>query len=168
MSYDIKVVEGDITEMGVDVIVNAANNELKMNAGVAGAISQKGGPSIQQQCDQIGPIPIGEAAITGAGKLKARFVIHAASMALGGKTTEENLRRSVKNSLKRADEHSLNTVAFPAIGAGIAGFPMNRCARIMIEEVKSHLDSDTSVRDITFVLFGREAFETFKKALGSI
>jgi len=165
MGGKIRAIEGDITEMKVDAIVNAANNDLKLGAGVAGAIRKKGGPSIQAECDRIGHIPLGEAAITGAGNLKARYVIHAASMRLGGQTTEENLRKSVQNSLKRADERSLATIAFPAIGAGIAGFPMDRCAEDMIEEVRKHLDSDTSVTEVTFVLFGKEAFETFKNAL---
>lgn len=165
MSGTIRVIEGDLTEMKVDAIVNAANSDLKLGAGVAGAIKKKGGPNIQAECDRIGRIPLGEAAITGGGNLRARYVIHAASMAVGGQTTEENLRKSVRNSLKRADERSLATIAFPAIGAGIAGFPMDRCASVMIEEVKNHLDSDTSVREVTFVLFGKDAYETFKNAL---
>ncbi len=166
MSEKIKVMEGDITAMETDAIVNAANTDLKLGAGVAGAIRKKGGSSIQEECDKIGHIELGEAAITGAGELKTKYVIHAAGMHLGGKTTEESLRNCVKNSLKRADEKGLKTIAFPAIGAGVAGFPMDEAARIMIEEVKNHLSGDTSVEEVTFVLFGTEAYETFKTRLG--
>lgn len=157
----IRIIEGDITEMETDAIVNAANNNLTLGAGVAGAIRKKGGPSIQEECNLIGPISLGEAAITGAGNLKARYVIHAASMAPGEKTTEDNLRNSVVNSLKRADERLVASVAFPAIGTGIAGFPLEDCARVMIKEAMDHLKTDTSVREIDFVLFGNEAYRTF-------
>src|ERR1700689_269137 len=116
--------QGDITQARFDAIVNAANNDLILGGGVAGAIRAKGGPSIQQECDKLGPIPMGEAAITGAGKLKARYVIHAASMRLGGSTSEAALRDLTRNSLKRAIEQGLKSVAFPAIGTGIAGFPI--------------------------------------------
>ena len=118
----IHIIQGDLTEQVVDAIVNAANNDLQLGGGVAGAIRRKGGLSIQEECDQIGTIPIGEAAITGAGTLKARYVIHAASMSLGRLTTEENLRLSTRSSLLRASEKGLRTIAFPAIGTGIAGF----------------------------------------------
>ena len=124
----IELRQGDLTEADVDAIVNAANNELMLGGGVAGAIRVKGGPSIQQECDRIGTIALGEAAITGAGRLRARHVIHAASMRLGESTSEENLRAATRNSLKRANENSLRTIAFPAIGTGIAGFP-NRAMR---------------------------------------
>lgn len=165
MAGAIKVIKGDITEMAVDAIVNAANNELKMGAGVAGAIRKKGGQSIQDECDKKAPIPIGEAVITGAGNLKAKHVIHAAVMEIGGKATEESIRKCVENSLKRADEHSLTSVAFPAFGAGIGGFPVERTAQIMIEEVKKHFKTDTTVNEVTFVLFDDTAFQAFKNAL---
>ncbi|HZC45841.1 MAG TPA: macro domain-containing protein, partial [Candidatus Acidoferrum sp.] len=107
--------QGDLTDADVDAIVNAANNDLMLGGGVAGAIRVKGGPTIQQECDRVGPIALGEAAITGAGKLRARHVIHAASMRLGESTAEANLRAATRNSLMRADENSLKTIAFPAI-----------------------------------------------------
>src|SRR5262249_37067005 len=115
--------QGDLTEADTDAIVNAANNDLQLGGGVAGAIRRKGGPSIQDECDRIGTILLGEAAITGGGRLKARHVIHAASMALGHPTTEDNLRASTSNSLLRASENGLKSIAFPAVGTGIAGFP---------------------------------------------
>ncbi|MBI4464537.1 MAG: macro domain-containing protein, partial [Acidobacteria bacterium] len=118
----IEIIQGDITEADVEAIVNAANNDLQLGGGVAGAIRRKGGPSIQQACDRIGPVAIGEAAITGGGQLKARYVIHAASMELGGRTTPESLEASTRHSLLRAEEKKIKSLAFPAIGTGIAGF----------------------------------------------
>jgi len=132
---------------------------------VAGAIRRKGGPAIQEQCDRIGPIRVGEAAATTGGRLKARHVIHAASMRLGGTTSEQNLRDSTRNSLRRATELEIESIAFPAIGTGIAGFPMDRCAQVMLEEVRTHLDGATSLKRVEFVLFDRPALETFEKAL---
>ncbi len=158
----IEVMEGDLTEMDVDAVVNAANNDLKLGAGVAGAIRKKGGPSIQEECDRIGSISVGGAAITGGGNLKAKRVIHAASMSLGGKTSEENLRSSVKESLRLAHENGLESIAFPAIGTGVAGFPMDRCARVMMEEVKEHLAAGSSLEKVYFVLFGKDAYKAFK------
>src|SRR5579884_2981427 len=109
----IQLVQGDITEMDVDAIVNAANNDLVLGAGVAGAIRRKGGDQIQRECDQIGTIPVGTAAITTGGRLKARWVIHAASMELGGATTAETLRGSTLHSLHLAQKKGLKTIAFP-------------------------------------------------------
>ncbi len=159
---------GDLTEADVDALVNAANNDLKLGAGVAGAIRRKGGPDIQRECDRIGPIALGEAAITTGGQLKARHVIHAASMQLGGRTSEDNLRVSTRNSLARAREHGLKSIAFPAIGTGIAGFPMNRCAEVMLDEVRIHLRGPTSLERVEFVLFDRDALEAFERAFAAM
>lgn len=164
----VVITQGDITECATDAIVNAANNDLMLGAGVAGAIRSKGGPEIQRECDKIGPVELGEAAITTGGKLKARFVIHAASMRLGGRTTEENLRASTCNSLKRAAERHLHSLAFPAVGTGIAGFPLDRCAQVMLEEVREHLGGTTSVERVEFVLFDRAAYETFTRVFDSM
>ena len=158
----IHLSEGDITKAVVDAIVNAANNDLQMGGGVAGAIRRAGGPAIPEECDRIGPIPLGEAAITTGGNLKAKYVIHAASMRLGEKTTEENLAASTKNSLVRSEEKGLKSIAFPAIGTGIAGFPMDRCAQVMLRTVLDHLKGKTSLEAVHFVLFGKEAYEAFK------
>lgn len=168
MKEKIELREGDITKMDVEAVVNAANNDLLLGAGVAGAIRKAGGPSIQEECNKIGRIPIGEAAITGAGAMKARHVIHAASMELGGMTTAESLRASTKNSLLRADEKGLKTVAFPAIGTGIAGFPLDECARIMLDVVAEHLRGKTSIEKVYFVLFGQEAFQAFRRQYDSM
>jgi len=159
----ITIVRGDLTEQNVDAVVNAANNGLQMGGGVAGALSRKGGPAVQEDCNRVGPIPLGEAAVTTAGDLPARYIIHAASMVLGQKTREENLRASTRNSLLRAKEKGLATIAFPAVGAGIAGFPMRRCAEVMLEETVKHLAGETSLEEVRFVLFGDAACETFRE-----
>ena len=160
--------QGDLTEAGVDAIVNAANNDLQLGGGVAGAIRRKGGPAIQQECDRIGTVPIGEAALTGAGNLKAKYVVHAASMRLGGRTTADSLRASTRNSLLRAKEKGIATIAFPAVGTGIAGFPLRSCAEIMLGEAVSHLQGETSVRQIRFVLFDEAAIREFKEVWAEI
>src|SRR5271156_119989 len=159
----IRLSQGDLTE--ADAIVNAANNDLILGGGVAGAIRLKGGPAIQEECTRIGAIALGEAAITGAGRLRARHVIHAASMRLGESTSESNLRAATRNSLMRARENSLRSIAFPAIGTGIAGFPIERCARVMREEVRAHLCGPTTLELIAFVLFDRRSLEVFERAL---
>jgi len=160
--------QGDLTDSDADAIVNAANNDLMLGGGVAGAIRGKGGPSIQAECDRIGPIPIGEAAVTGAGNLRARHVIHAASMRLGEATTEENLFASTRNSLARARELKLKSIAFPAIGTGIAGFPLKRCAEVMLAEVREHLRGATSLERVEFVLFDRAAEKIFEDTLAAL
>jgi O-acetyl-ADP-ribose deacetylase (regulator of RNase III) len=160
--------QGDLTEASTDAIVNAANNDLQLGAGVAGAIRRKGGPSIQEECDRIGPVPLGEAAITGAGHLRAKYVIHAASMRLGGRTTEENLRASTRNSLLRAKEKGLRSVAFPAVGTGIAGFALDQCAQVMLNEVAAHLGGPTSVERVEFVLFDDAALQVFRSVLAGM
>ena len=160
----ILIQQGDLTDMDVDAIVNAANNDLILGAGVAGAIRRKGGEEIQRECDAIGSIPVGYAAITGGGKLKARFVIHAASMELGGVTTAESLRGSTVHALRIASERQLKTIAFPALGTGIARFPVKECAAIMLREAAQHLQTETSIGKIYFVLFDEEACGIFERA----
>jgi O-acetyl-ADP-ribose deacetylase (regulator of RNase III) len=160
----IVIQQGDITEMDVDAIVNAANNDLVLGAGVAGAILRKGGASIQEECDEIGSIPVGYAAITGAGRLKARYVIHAASMGLGDlPATSKTLRTSTAHSLRLATERGLKTIAFPAVGTGVSGFPMDECAQIMLAEAAQHLKGETSLETIYFVLFDDRARDIFQR-----
>jgi O-acetyl-ADP-ribose deacetylase (regulator of RNase III) len=164
LSEKIVIQQGDLTGMDTDAIVNAANNDLVLGAGVAGAIRRKGGEAIQRECDAIGSVPVGYAAITTGGKLKARFVIHAASMQLGGKTNAETLRRSTAHSLRIANERGLKSIAFPAVGTGIAGFPLKDCAEIMLREAARHLRSETSLETIYFVLFDEVAEGVFARA----
>jgi O-acetyl-ADP-ribose deacetylase (regulator of RNase III) len=158
----IEFLVGDLTEMDADAIVNAANNDLQLGGGVAGAIRRKGGPAIQAECDAIGGIPVGGAAITSGGNLRARYVIHAASMSLGGQTSAPSLRSSTAHSLRIAAQKGLRTIAFPAVGTGIAGFPMRECAEIMLREARTHLEGATSLEKISFVLFDAEGLAVFE------
>ncbi len=163
LAEKIVIIQGDLTEMDVDAIVNAANNDLQLGGGVAGAIRRKGGDTIQRECNAIGSIPVGGAAITSGGKLKAGHVIHAASMELGGRTAARDLRSSTAHSLRIAAEKGLKTIAFPAIGTGIAGFPLKECAEIMLEEVVAHLKRGTTLEKIYFVLFDEPALDAFQR-----
>ena len=164
----IEVLEADITEQAVDAIVNAANNDLVLGSGVAGAIARKGGPAIQEACNRHGPIQVGEAAITGAGNLPAKYVIHAASMRLGGKATAESIRGSVAHSLQLAETHGVRSIALPAVGMGIAGFPLQEGARIMMQTLKAHIDGGTQLQLVRFCLFGAEAVGAFETALQEV
>ena len=159
----IELIKGDLTEMDTDAIVNAANNHLQLGGGVAGAIRRKGGDAIQQECNAIGSIPVGGAAITSGGNLKARFVIHAASMQLGGQTTAHSLRASTAHSLRIAEQKALKTIAFPAVGTGIAGFPMAECAEIMLAEATAHIERGSSLEKIYFVLIDDQSLKTFER-----
>jgi O-acetyl-ADP-ribose deacetylase (regulator of RNase III) len=160
----IIVKQGDITDMEVDAIVNAANTDLVLGSGVAGTIRRKGGDSIQKECNEIGPIPLGEAAVTGGGNLKSRYVIHAAGMHLGGSVSERSLRDATRNSLLRADERGIKTIAFPAIGTGVGGFPVEECARVMIDVVLDHLRNEkTTIERIYFVLFDEKTLNVFNE-----
>jgi O-acetyl-ADP-ribose deacetylase (regulator of RNase III) len=161
MKERIIIRQGDITAMTVDAIVNAANNDLQLGGGVAGAIRRAGGPSIQMECDAHGPVPVGGAAVTGAGNLMAKYVVHAASMALGGQTTAQSLRSSTRESLRLAAEKGVRTIAFPAVGTGIAGFPVEQCAEIMFDECVKHLKGKTPIETIYFVLFDKRTYDVF-------
>jgi O-acetyl-ADP-ribose deacetylase len=163
VTQKVIIQQGDITDMDVDAIVNAANNDLILGGGVAGAIRRKGGDEIQRECAEIGTIPVGYAAITGGGKLKARHVIHAASMQLGGATSANALRQSVAHALRIADEHGIKTMAFPAVGTGIAGFPLKECAEIMLGETAKHLAGDSKLESVFFVLFDDSACDIFQR-----
>jgi O-acetyl-ADP-ribose deacetylase (regulator of RNase III) len=154
--------EGDITEEAVDAIVNAANSQLVLGAGVAGAIRAKGGPSIQQECDAIGPIAVGDAAVTGGGDLPARWVIHAAGMPPGGEASPESVRSCARRSFELASERGCHSVAVPAIGAGIGGVSPRQCAEILIAEARDHLRGETSLEEIRFVLFGEPTYRVFE------
>lgn len=161
----IELVKGDITEQETDAIVNAANSQLQLGGGVAGAIRRKGGPSIQQQCDRIGGTPVGTAVITGGGNLKAAHVIHAVGPRMGEGNEDEKLKNATLNSLKVADENNLKSIAFPAISTGIFGYPLDRCARIMLRESIEYAKGKTSLEKIVFCLYDNRAFDVFKETL---
>ena len=165
---NIHIEMGDITRFRVDAIVNAANNDLVMGGGVAGAIAQAGGPGIQEECSAHGPVGVGEAAVTSAGRLPARYIIHQASMRLGGRTTEESLRRSTQAVLDLAEEKGVRTLAFPAVGTGIAGFDTRQCARTMLEVIRRHAAGPSKITDIYFVLFDQGSFGIFLQEAGGL
>ena len=163
MKEKIELVKGDITEMKLDAIVNAANTNLVLGGGLAGIIRTKGGSSIQEECTKHGPVPLGGAAITGAGKLPAKHIIHAASMALGGRTTARTLVDTTLNCLRVAKQNAVKTIAFPAIGTGIGGFPIEQCARIMLQEVSTFLQKNPEMEKVYFVLYNDDAYDIFKR-----
>jgi O-acetyl-ADP-ribose deacetylase (regulator of RNase III) len=154
--------EGDITRMETDAIVNAANSGLWMGAGVAGAIKRAGGKVVEDEAVQQGPIAVGEAVVTGAGTLKARYVIHAAVMGTDLATDAGKIESATRNSLLRAEELGITSVAFPALGTGVGGFPYEDAARIMVESTRRHLAEGSCLEEVLFVLYDHEAFEAFQ------
>jgi O-acetyl-ADP-ribose deacetylase (regulator of RNase III) len=166
----LEVVQGDITEYAVDAIVNAANDHLWMGAGVAGAIKRKGGQVIEDEAVRQGPIPIGEAVVTGGGTLQARYVIHAAAMGQDLTTHAELIRQATRNSLVRAAELGVTSLALPALGTGVGGFSMPEAARVMLEAVHTALQDtpQTSLRRVLFVLFTSDALQAFDEALARL
>jgi O-acetyl-ADP-ribose deacetylase (regulator of RNase III) len=161
---EIRLVQGDIAQQEADAIVNAANNRLWMGGGVAGAIKRAGGREIEAEAVAKGPIPIGEAVVTGGGRLKARYVIHAAVMGQDLRTDADKIRRATQATLRRADELGLKTVAFPALGTGVGGFPLDECARIMLDAVEGHATAGTtSLEQVLFVLYDAAAYQAFDR-----
>ncbi len=162
----VEVIEGDITELERDAIVNAANSYLKHGGGVAAAIVRKGGVEIQQESDEYvkkhGPVPTGGVAVTGAGRLKAKYIIHAVGPVYG-RDPEEKLAEAVENSLRKAEELGLKTIALPAISTGVYGFPMDKCAKIM-REVLEAFSKETKLQKVTICLYGSEAYKNFLTA----
>lgn len=164
----IELIEGDITEMDTDAIVNAANAALKLGGGVAGAIRRKGGPAIQAECDKIGGTFVGGAVITTGGNLKAKHVIHAVGPRMGEGNEDEKLRNATLNSLKVADENNLKSISFPAISTGIFGFPIDRCAKIMLTTAIEYLKGETGIERVVFCLFGKESYQVFLQELSRL
>ena len=161
----IKLVQGDITELDTDVIVNAANAQLILGGGVAGAIRRKGGPKIQEECDKKSPTFVGGAVITTGGNLKVKHVIHAVGPRMGEGNEDEKLKNATLNSLKLMDEHDLKSIAFPAISTGIFGYPIDRCAKIMIATAKDYLSEDTQIEVVIFCLYTSSDFQVFEETL---
>jgi O-acetyl-ADP-ribose deacetylase (regulator of RNase III) len=154
MAATITAREGDITTYDGDAVVNAANNHLQLGAGVAGAIRRAGGPTIQQECDRHGPVRVGQAAITGAGNMAARYVIHAAAMG-DAPASARSIRESTTASLELAAQHQLKRIAFPVLGSGIGGFDFEEAASIMRDAIRASPHTDT-LDEIVFYGFGPE------------
>lgn len=163
---EIEVVQGDITELKVEAIVNAANDKLVMGGGVAGAIKRKGGKVIEEEALKKGPIKIGEAIFTSAGRLPLKYVIHAATMGMDFKTDEVKIRDSCKSALRVAQDLKIKSLAFPALGCGVGGFPLLASAKIMAQEVLKHLrEQKTALTEVIFCLYDQEAFAVFQKGV---
>lgn len=161
----VELVSGDITLLDVDAIVNAANMMLQMGGGVAGAILRRGGKDIQKECDAIGHISVGSAVITCGGNLKARYVIHAVGPRMGEGDEDEKLKNAVLNSLIVATEHNIKTIAFPAISTGIFGYPIDRCAVVMLDTVIGFLRGNDSIKKVTICLYGMNVYKIFINTL---
>jgi O-acetyl-ADP-ribose deacetylase (regulator of RNase III) len=164
----IEVLDTDITKLEVDAIANAANTELKHGGGVAGAISRAGGPSIQAESARVAPIGLGEAVETSGGELPCRWVIHAATMELGGPTSAEIIREATAATLRKADELGARSLALVAFGTGVGGFSLDEAARIEIDEVSRYLGAGGSaIERVVFAVRGDAAREAFERALSS-
>ena len=163
----IRLVSADLTERNVDAIVNAANSHLQHGGGVAGAIVRKGGQVIQNESDKIGYVPVGGAAITTAGKLKARYIIHAVGPRMGEGDEDDKLKRAINSVLALAAEQGLRSISVPAISAGIFGFPKDRCANILVAETVAFLKGDPAgaLELVEFCIFDNEAYAFFKAEL---
>ena len=162
---EIEVREADVTKLDVDAVANAANTELIHGGGVAGAIVRAGGRVIQDESDRKAPIGLGEAVETGAGELPSRWVIHAATMNLGGPTSAAIIRSATASTLRKADELGAKSLALVAFGTGVGGFPLEEAAAIEVEEVRRHLESGSTLERIVFAVFGPEARQAFERAL---
>jgi O-acetyl-ADP-ribose deacetylase len=162
---EIEVERADITKLEVDAIANAANTQLRHGGGVAGAISRAGGPAVQDESDRAAPIGLGEAVETTAGEMPARWVIHAATMELGGPTSAEIIRRATASTLSRADELGARSLALVAFGTGVGGFPLDEAATIEVEEVRRHLDAGSGLQRVVFAVHGSDAERAFRQAL---
>jgi O-acetyl-ADP-ribose deacetylase len=161
----VEVLDTDITALEVDAIANAANTRLLHGGGVAGAISRAGGPAIQAESDACAPVGLGEAVETTAGTLPARWVIHAATMELGGPTSADIIRRATAATLARADELGARSLALVAFGTGVGGFPLDEAAAIEVDEVRRHLEAGSGLQRVVFAVRGEAAVGAFERAL---
>jgi O-acetyl-ADP-ribose deacetylase len=160
---ELEVMAGDVTKLEVDAIANAANTQLMHGGGVAGAISRAGGPDVQRESDERAPIGLGEAVETTAGDMPARWVIHAATMELGGPTSAEIIERATRSTLDRAEQLGCRSLALVAFGAGVGGFPLDEVARLMVGAAREH---EGGLERIVFAVHGDEAERAFRDAVG--
>ncbi len=165
MPASVEVLDVDVTTLDVDAIANAANTQLAHGGGVAGAISRAAGPELQRESTAKAPIALGEAVETAAGALPARFVIHAATMELGGPTSADVIRRATAATLWKAEELGLRSLALVAFGTGVGRFPVQEAARIEVEEVERHLRSGSRLERVVFAVRGAQAEAAFRAAL---
>jgi O-acetyl-ADP-ribose deacetylase (regulator of RNase III) len=161
----LRIVEGNIVLLEVEAIVNAANKQLQLGGGVAGAIRTYGGPTIQEECNRLGPIKVGQAVITGAGNLKAKYVVHAVGPVYGEGDEDAKLERATRSSLEIARDKKIKTIAFPAISTGIYGFPIQRASKIMLAAAMEFLRKEHFPKEVVFCLYGQESYTVFQKTL---
>jgi O-acetyl-ADP-ribose deacetylase (regulator of RNase III) len=163
----IEALDADITTLEVDAIANAANTELRHGGGVAAAIARAGGPAIDEESRRAAPIGLGSAVETSGGEMPCRWVIHAATMELGGPTSADIIRRATASTLRRADQLGARSLALVAFGTGVGGFPLDEAARIEVAEVRRHLDAGSQLERIVFAVHGARALEAFQAAIES-
>jgi len=168
MPIEIEVVKGNIIEVDTEAIVNAANNELWMGSGVAGAIKSAGGQVVEDEAMLKGPIMPGEAVFTTAGKLRYMYVIHAAVMGQDLRTTDRLIRQATVAALNSAEKLGLQSLAFPAFGTGVGGFPMAACARLMATTVNGYKKLARSLKRVQFCLYDELGYQAFMKAVDNL
>ena len=161
----IELMQGDLTTLEVDAIVNAANSHLQHGGGLAGAIVRRGGEEIQRESNGVGYVPVGSAAVTGAGKLPARHIIHAVGPRMGEGDEDAKLRNATLAGFQKGEELGVKSIGYPAISTGIFGYPIERCAPIMLGAVAESLHSARSVERVVFCLFDRAALDVFSQAM---
>jgi O-acetyl-ADP-ribose deacetylase (regulator of RNase III) len=164
----IRLIKEDITVLDVDAFVFYAQSNLALGSGFGGAISVRGGPTVQKELETLGPVATGESVVSGAGNLKARYIIHAVGPKFQEADTEGKLRTTVINSLKRAEEKSIERIAFPAMGAGYYGIPSNLCARVMLEAIRNHLEGETCIREVIICVLDTPQYESFQAPLSDL
>jgi O-acetyl-ADP-ribose deacetylase (regulator of RNase III) len=164
----LEIVEGDIAAQDVDAVVNAANNAFWMGAGVAGALKARGGREIEAEAMAQGPVAPGECVVTSGGRLPARSVVHAAVMGQDLQTSADLIDRATRAALAAAEARGAVSIAFPAFGTGVGGFPLEECAAVMLDAIRAHAPEARSLRLVRLVLFGRAAYEAFARTVEAL
>ena len=164
----IQLIKDDITDLDVDAFVFYAQSDLALGSGFGTAISVRGGPTIQQELEDMAPVAVGEAVVSEAGNLKANYIIHAVGPKFREEDTESKLRTTVLNSLRRAEEKAVETLAFPAMGAGFYGIPPELCAKVMLDAITQHLQGSTVIKDVVICVLDSRQYTTFQNALGAL
>lgn len=164
----LRSIKGDITELDVDAFVFYAQPDLTLGSGFGGAIAVRGGPSVQKELDELGPVEIGQVVVSEAGKLNASFIVHAVGPRFNEDDMEGKLRTTVLNSLKAAEERGVKRIALPAMGAGFYGVPLDICAKVMVEEIKSYLEGETEIQEVIICVIDRRELAPFETQLASL
>ena len=161
----VRLIVADLTDLDVDAFVFYAQSDLALGSGYGTAISVRGGPTIQQELQELAPVAAGEAVVTAAGKLKARHIIHAVGPRFQEEEMEGKLRTTMRNALARAEEQDIDSLAFPAMGAGYYGIAPQLCARVMVEEIRSHLEGESRLEEVVICVLDSQQYNAFKGAL---